>query len=114
MEIKSYGYMAIGRGDNFVKNGEFVVTGYDQLLAAASEFIRHLGGKPQEVDTGFMGIKGPLLLNTKDSEIDHQRCGYPRIIKFKLESKPEGDIATLLYSFDHFDISTMQGYLSHP
>lgn len=114
MEPKSFNYMPMGRGENFVKNGEFVVTGYDALLKAAAEFIASNNAKPQEVDTGFMGIKGPLLLDTKGDEVDHQRCGYPRAVKFALVQNPEGAIAKLLYSFDHFDLSTMQGYMNRP
>lgn len=114
MEPKSYNYLPIGRGDQFVKNGEFVVTGHHALLNAATEFLASHNAKPQEVDTGFMGIMGPLVLDTKDEEVDHQRCGYPRVVKFALVQKPEGAIAKLVYSFDHFDLSTMQGYLNRP
>lgn len=114
MEPKSFNYMPLGRGDKYLKNGEFVVTGHDSLLKAAGDFLASHNAKPHEVDIGFMGIKGPLLLDTNNEEVDHQRCGYPRIIKFRLEQRPEGAIAVLQYSFDHFDLSTMQGDLNRP
>ncbi|MNQ58257.1 hypothetical protein D3C85_724480 [compost metagenome] len=114
MEPKSFNYMPIGRGKNCIADGEFVVTGYDSLMKAAADFITHHDGKPQQVDTGFMGIMGPVLLDPKDAGIDHQRCGYPRVVKFKLDRRPAGDIAVLLYSFDHMDVLNMQNYLNLP
>lgn len=113
MEKKSC-YIHTGLGEDYLKKGEFVVTGYDALLAAAADFIAAHKAEPQMVDVGFMGIKGPLLLDTEGEEVDYQRCGYPRVIKFTLVQKPEGAIAKLLYSFDHFDLSVMQGYLNRP
>lgn len=96
-------YLPIGKGQECIKNGEFLIADYDALFKAAADFIAQLGGKPQEVDTGFMGIKGPILLDARDAGIDHKKCGWPRIVKFKLDSRQEGDIARVLYSFDHID-----------
>lgn len=111
---KTYTYLPLGKGQDYVKNGEFLIAGHDALFKAATDFIAHHKVTPQEVDIGFMGIKGPLLLDDRDAGIDHKKCGYPRIVKFKLDSRQEGDIARVLYSFDHFDLSTMQNHLNRP
>lgn len=114
MEPKSFNYVPVGRGKNCIADGEFVVTGHDSMMKAAADFLDFHKAKPQQVDIGFMGLIGPLLIDPKDSGIDHQRCGYPRIVKFKLDEREEGSIAVVLYSFDHMDILNMQNNLKLP
>lgn len=96
-------FVPTGKGKDFVVNGEFVLYNKEGLIAAATEFLKRLEGKPEMVDTGFMGIEGPLLADVRDAGIDHERCGYPRVIKFRMTHGANGDIAHLLYSFDLFD-----------
>lgn len=114
MEPKSFNYMPVGRGKNCIADGEFVVTGHDSLMKAATDFLAFHKATPQQVDTGFMGLMGPLLIDPSDAGIDHQRCGYPRIVKLKLVEREEGAIAKILYSFDHMDVLNMQNYLKLP
>lgn len=114
MRPKSFNYMPLGRGKKCIADGEFVVTGYDSLMKAAADFLAYHKAEPQQVDTGFMGLMGPLLLSDADAGVDHHRCGYPRVIKLKLEQRPEGAIAVMLYSFDHMDVLNMQNYLKLP
>lgn len=99
-----HSYIPLGSGENFVRNGEFIILHRDSRFKAARDFLIANNARIQEVDTGFMGIMGELLL---DAETD-TNLKYPRFVKFAVKPGPEGDVATTVHSLDYLDVNNLK------
>lgn len=90
----NFNYHALGEGDAYIKDGEFIVISLHGVHEAAKDFIEAHGCKPEVVDTGFMGIHGHLLLDTNHiPKMDDVE--YPCAIKLHLKANEKGHIAVL-------------------